>query len=80
MQTYIPTTAFITPPENQGQIVTRSYALDQDELVIIEKIHDGSDGNVTYHAYAYPDSDYGEWDPWNGSPETGDYLGECRID
>ncbi len=57
MKTYIATSAFLTPPENQGQIVTVSYALDAEAEVILEKIYDASDKSLEYQAYAYPEDD-----------------------
>lgn len=80
MKTYTPTTRWDTPPENQGQILTCSYALDSDAEVILEKIYDASDRTTEYRAYKYPVDDDGEWDPWNGTPELGRALGTCEIE
>ncbi len=79
MKSYSPTEKFITPPENQGQIVTCSYSLDADAEVIIENIYDASDRTQIYRAYAYPRNDDGTWEPWNGVPELGRSFGECQI-
>jgi hypothetical protein len=70
---------FITTPENQGQIVEVSYAVDSDhggEDRIIERCHDRSDGEVTYRRYVDPEffeEDSANLEFWNGSPK----LGEC---
>lgn len=79
MKTYNPTEKWITPPENQGQIVTVSYSLDADAEVILESIFDASDRSQEYRAYAYPDGDDGSWEPWNGIPSLGKYLGPCEM-
>lgn len=79
MKTYTPTTIFTTPPENQGQIVTVSYALAADDEAIIESIYDASDRTQGYRAYAYADDDDGDWAPWNGAPALGECLGQCLI-
>ena len=79
MRTYTPTTEFITPPENQGQIVTRSYAYAAEDGVIIEHEYDASDRTTRYYAYEDGDKDGSEWDPWNGVPALGASLGECRV-
>ena len=78
MKTYIPTTRFVTPPVNQGQMVTVSYALDIDSEVIIESIYDASDRSQEYIAYEYPEDD-DTWEPWNGVPSLGMRLGPCTI-
>ena len=80
MITYYPTTKFVTPPENQGQIVIVSYALDADAEVIIKRTHDASNNSIRFDAYSYPDDDSGEWTPWNESPELGTHLGQCKIE
>jgi hypothetical protein len=67
---------FITPPRNQGQIVTRSYAIGDDGETIVEECHDGSDGSRTLTAYAAPDAPF---EPWNEVPKLGRRLGPCRI-
>lgn len=80
MKTYSPTTGFTTPPENRGQIMTISYALDSDAEVILERIHDASDRSTEYRAYAYPRNDDGSWEPWNCAPKLGRRLGTCAIE
>lgn len=80
LQTYNPTTEFITPPENQGQFVTLSYALDCDAEVILVSSYDAGDHSKVYYAYMYPDNDDGSWEPQNCVPELGEYLGECQIE
>ena len=79
MKTYTPTERWTTPPENQGQIVTVSYSLDAGAEVILESIYDASDRSQEYRAYAYPCDDDGAWEPWNGAPPLGRYLGLCEI-
>ena len=79
MRTYTPTTAFITPPENQGEAVQRSYALDGEASVIIERVYDGGDGTTKYRAYDYPRRDDVSWELQNGTPSLGRYRGECQI-
>lgn len=75
------TKGFVTPPECQGQIVTRSYAYAADAMVIVERTHDASDNTVTYRAYedAELESEYPSFEPWNGTPDLGKCLGECLI-
>ena len=70
---------FITPPENQGQIVTVSYALDDTAFAVIEKIHDAADNTTIYIAYEYPDVLYLFFQPWNNAPNLGKKIGECSI-
>lgn len=79
MKSYTPTTAFTTPPENRGQILSISYAVAAGDEAIIERLYDRSDRSLEYRAYAYPENDDGEWEPWNGAPELGEYLGQCEI-
>lgn len=69
---------FITPPENQDQIVTRSYAYDAESGVIVQFTHDARDGTVRFDAYADPD-DGSDFAPWSGTPSLGEYLGECEV-
>jgi hypothetical protein len=64
-----------TPPENQGQIVTVSYASAGD--VALEKIYDASDRSC--EIYVYRHAVRGEWDPWNGTPKMGKKLGVAEI-
>ena len=80
VKTYNPTEKWVTPPENQGQIVTVSYSLDSDAEVILESIYDASDRSQEYRAYRYPADDDGEWTPWNGTPALGKCLGACEIE
>ena len=78
MKKYRVTSAFIVPPENQGQIVEVSYAIAADDEVIIERTLDKSDRTIRYDAYEYPDKEW-EWDPWNGTPSLGEHVGVCAI-
>lgn len=80
MKIYHITADFVTPPENQGQIVTVSYGLAAENEIIITCTYDASDKTTIYDAYYYPDDDEGKWEPWNGVPEIGEHLGECLID
>jgi hypothetical protein len=81
MKSYKPTTTFITPPENQGQIVTVSYALAADDELILVRTYDASDRTTSYDAYAYPEEcDQDSYDPANGEPELGAYVGQCSVD
>lgn len=79
MNAYTPTEKWVTPPENQGQIVTVSYSLDSEAEVILERIHDASDGTTEFRAYRYPARDDGSWEPWNGTPKLGRSLGKCEV-
>jgi len=96
LPTYTPQEPFITPPFNQGQIVDKSYALDAEAGVIIERIHDGGDGSTEYHAYEMrnheldedgacvvaPDGDPVEakFEPQNDNVALGGYLGACDVE
>ena len=42
---------FVTPPENQGQIVDVSYAIT--EQGVVERRHDRSDGRTSYRFAKY---------------------------
>ena len=69
---------FVTPPENQGQAVTRSYACTED--YILEKTYDASDNSVSIEAYEWPeDVEEGEWGPQNGTPRLGRRLGPIEF-
>lgn len=46
---------FATPPENRGQIVTRSYA--GYPRGVIQRTHDASDGSVSYRVRSWRDDD-----------------------
>lgn len=67
---------FDVSPENQGQIVTVSYAWADG--VIIERVYDASDRTESMTAYEDGDQD-GEWDPWNRTPKLGKALGSVEI-
>ena len=79
MKTYEPSKPFITPPENGGQMVTESWSIDFGSEVYICRVHDGSDGSIKYEAFAYGEDD-DAFEPWNGVPDHGPSLGQCRVD
>ena len=62
-------TVFHTPPEYQGQAVTRSYA--QHEEYIFERIDDASDGSSAVNVYLATEGDF---EPWNRTPALGELL------
>jgi len=57
---------WIVPPEYQGQIVTTSYAIDEDGQTFWERVFDVSD-RTTHYRQIDPD-DFDEWEPWNQAP------------
>lgn len=65
--------AMHTPPECQGQIVEVSYGCSP--TYIYERSYDRSDRTVRITAYEHPDTDDADFDPWNGTPDTGDMVG-----
>lgn len=56
---------FYTLPEDQGQAVKVSYAIDSDNMVLCQR--NESNGVVSYY---YAEIDLSEeeilWEPWNG--------------
>jgi len=58
-----------TPPEYQGQAVTRSYA--QQEEYIFERIDDASDGSSAVKVYLGTE---GAFEPWNRAPDLGELM------
>ena len=62
-------TVFHTPPEYQGQAVTRSYA--QQEEYIFERIDDASDGSSVVNVYLGTE---GAFEPWNRAPDLGELM------
>jgi hypothetical protein len=58
---------FITPPENQGQIVEKSYVLLWDNTVL-RCIYDQSDGSLEYATSRALSGDEGEYQ--NGAPKN----------
>lgn len=70
---------FLTPPENQGQIVEVSYACTED--YILECTTDRSDNSTKIVAYQYPadGSEDGGIEPWNGVPNLGRRAGLVRL-
>ena len=58
---------WITPPENQGQIVEVSYSRDCPDGIGYERTLDRSDGSESIRPVRSPDDC--EWEPWNGTPE-----------
>lgn len=62
---------FITPPECQGQMVTRSFACTED--YIIAHTCDQSDRTDKVEAYHWPAK--GEFSPQNQSPKLGRLAG-----
>jgi len=62
-----------TPPENQGQIVTVSYASDGER--VYRRTHDASDGSsvvwwLWWEDVGLPDDVEPQFEPWNGE----DYM------
>ena len=66
---------FLTPPECGGQIVIYSYGCSPD--FIFEQRYDRSDLSVKITAYRHSVKNR-EWDPWNGAPALGRYVGVIR--
>lgn len=60
---------FHTPPRNQGQIVTVSYAAVEGN--VIQQIHDASDGSIRYYISEMLEDDQGDY--WNGEPDNNDW-------
>lgn len=67
--------AWITPPENGGQIVEVSYARAGD--VALRRVYDRSDRQETITAFRF--SDRHEFEPQNGEPALGRKLGRVEI-
>lgn len=67
---------FVTPPENQGQIVEVSYGADWEQRVIVVRTHDSSDRTITYRAF---NAATDRFEPWNEVPELGDEIGPCNV-
>lgn len=63
--------AYHTPPEDQGQTVEYSYAIDTELECIVERCIDRSDKSVSYTAYEYGE---GEFQPWHSAPSLGDRI------
>jgi len=63
--------AFVTPPENSGQIVTTAYGYDMVADCVVERVDDGSDQSMFYTAYNI----IGKYEPWNQAPKLGRLLG-----
>ena len=59
--------SYITPPANQGQIVTVSYCAIEDG--IIERTYDASDRSESYR-YAYWGAVQGDYEPQNSAPRV----------
>lgn len=68
---------FVTPPENQGQIVLVSYGCDGD--YIYEHVYDQSDRSTTVRVYEHPENDE-EWGPQNGAPNLGEQVYSFELD
>jgi len=62
-------TVFHTPPEYQGQDVTRSYA--QHEEYVFERVVNPRRGSVVVQVYLATE---GAFEPWNRSPDLGELL------
>lgn len=62
---------FVTPPENQGQIVLVSYGCDAEH--IYERVFDQSDRTTTVNVYEHDDEDE-DWSPWNAAPSLGEKI------
>lgn len=58
---------FHTPPKNQGQMVTYSYASAEDGMVI-QRVHDSSIGRTSYYSSKALSNDDGEY--WNQAPKN----------
>lgn len=58
---------FVTPPENQGQIVETAYAVDADREQIVCRSFDRSDCSESY-AVTTLGNLRGEFEPWNRRP------------
>jgi hypothetical protein len=64
---------WMTPPESQGQIVERSYGVDDDGDPWM-RTTDHGDGTVTYMPGEWNETDGpGEWEPWNAVPTCADF-------
>jgi len=60
---------WIVPPECQGQIVEVAYCTHYDSSQrAYRRIHDRSDGEVTYQRTDASELDDDEWDPANVEP------------
>jgi len=68
--------AWLTPPENQGQIVEVSYACTED--YILRCWHDRSDGETRITAYDWPAKDE-PFAPWQSVPSHGRRRGVVEI-
>jgi hypothetical protein len=62
---------FITPPENQGQIVDSSFAIDAEREEIVNRTFDGSDGSESYAVTPITNL-VGKFEPWNHRPKFAD--------
>lgn len=62
---------FATPPRNQGQIVTMSYACDGENEQVVCRSHDASDGAESY-AVTPLSNLVGAFEPWNSVPRFAD--------
>jgi len=60
---------YVTPPENRGQIVTRSYAASGE--YVWELTIDNNDGSRIVKVY---ESTPAPFEPWNGVPALGALL------
>ena len=67
---------FVTPPENQGQIVIVSYACDSNH--IYARVHDQSDRSTVVCVYEHPEIDE-DWEPQNGVPSVGDLVTRVEV-
>lgn len=62
------TITWVTPPQNQGQIVDVAYSFDADEDGWLwERTVDRSTGDTHYRCWHCADND-SEWQPWNATP------------
>ena len=78
MNTYFIPDGFFVPPENQGQMVEYAYGLDPDDMVVVCRRTDRSDGEISYTAYVCPDDS--DFEPWNCRPKMGKRIGDCLIE
>ena len=79
---------FIIPPEEGGQIVTRSYAMMYErngQPIVIRLTYDSADGSRSFDAARPLPRDSGEY--WNGGPKnkrwrsvSPDYINDLMVE
>lgn len=67
-----------TPPECRGQIVESAFAADGEDAY--KRVHDHSDGEVTYYRGEAddPDTAWAEWAPQDHAPRGWEWSEEGR--